>query len=210
MGSVQVESGVTWSNQQRSNVIDGPATNLRVGVAHCTEVFFDVPNFVYATGGNASSGFGDFSASAKRQLPEFFGFDTAAAAGLAFPTGGSEISNHGYDPYLQLPWTHAVGDDWDVDGTFTVTWFSNDPQSNPTYQSTIEIERDFGTLANVFAEYAADYPQHMRPTHLFDAGGVWRITPRQQVDLEAGFGLNRPLPDHFVGLGYSFRVDGLF
>jgi hypothetical protein len=31
----------------------------------------------------------------------------------------------------------------------------------------------------------------------------------QQVDLESGFGLNRSSPDHFVGVGYSFRFDNV-
>ena len=210
VNSLQIENGVAWNAVQRSNVVDGPETNVRFGVASCSEIFFGVPNYSYAIGGNAPSGFSDFVASAKRQLPEFYGFDTAATAGLSFPTGGTQISSHGYDPYLQLPWTHAIDDNWAVDGMFTVTWLTSQPQENPTFQPTIEIERDFGNLANIFAEYAAQYPHHDRPTHILDGGGIWRITPTQQIDIDAGFGLNRPSPDHFVGIGYSFRLDGLF
>jgi Putative MetA-pathway of phenol degradation len=95
-GSVQFENGVTWSAEQRSNVVEGPQTLLRVGIAHCTEIFFSVPDYVYAIEGNAPAGFSDFAASAKLQLPKFIGFDAAAIAGLSFPTGGSQISSHGY------------------------------------------------------------------------------------------------------------------
>ena len=38
-GSVQLENGVTWSAEHRSNVVEGPQTLLRVGIAHCTEIF---------------------------------------------------------------------------------------------------------------------------------------------------------------------------
>jgi hypothetical protein len=31
-----------------------------------------------------------------------------------------------------------------------------------------------------------------------------------QRSTSAGFGINRPAPDHFLGIGYSFRLDGLF
>lgn len=209
-GSLQLENGITWSADQRSNVVDGPGTEMRIGVAHCIEIFFGVPDYAYTIGGNAPAGFSDFVASARLQLPRYNGFDTAATAGLSFPTGGNQISSHGYDPYLQLPWTRAIDENWAVDGMLTITWFTSELQENPTFQPTLEIERDFGTWANVFAEYAADYPHHARPTHLLDGGGVWRVTPRQQLDLDAGFGLNRPSPDHFLGIGYSFRLDGLF
>jgi hypothetical protein len=209
-GSVQLENGVTWSAEHRSNVVEGPQTLLRVGIAHCAELFFSVPSYVYAIGGSAPTGFSDFVASAKLQLPKFIGFDAAAIAGMSFPTGGSQISSHGYDPELQLPWRHAIGDDWAVDGMFGITWFTTEPHDNPSFESTFELERDLGRSATIFAEYAANYPHHARPTDIFDGAALWRVTPRQQLDLHAGFGINRPMPDHFFAIGHSFRLDGLF
>lgn len=209
-GSVQLENGVTWSAQQRSNVVEGPQTFLRVGVAHCAEIFFSVPDYVYAIGGHAPAGFSDFAASAKLQLPKFIGFDAAAIAGMSFPTGGTEISSHGYDPELQLPFRRALGDHWAVDGMFGITWFTTEPHDNPSFESTFELERDLGGSGTIFAEYAADYPQHARPSEILDGAVLWRVTPRQQLDLHAGFGINRPAPDHYLGIGYSFRLDGLF
>jgi hypothetical protein len=102
-GSVQVENGVTWSAEQRSNVVEGPQTFVRLGVAHCTEIFFSVPDYVYAIGANAPAGFSDFVASAKLQLPQFIGFYASAIAGMSFPTGGSEISSHGTTPCYNCP-----------------------------------------------------------------------------------------------------------
>ena len=209
-GSVQLENGATWSAEHRSNVVEGPQTLLRVGIARCTEIFFSVPDYVYAIGGNAPAGFSDFVASAKVQLPRFIGFDAAAIGGMSFPTGGSQISSHGYDPDLQLPWSHAIAEHWAVDGMFAITWLTTEPQDNPTFESTFEIERDLGKSATIFAEYAANYPRHARPTDILDGAALWRVTPRQQLDLNAGFGMNRPVPNHFLGIGYSFRLDGLF
>lgn len=210
-GSVQFENGVTWSTEQRSNVVDGPQTLVRLGVAPCMEIFFSVPDYIYAIGGTAPTGFSDFVASAKLELPRrLIGFRIAAIAGLSFPTGGSQISSHGYDPLLQLPWKHPIGEHWAVEGMFAITWLTTEPHDNPTFESTFEIERKIGTWANVFVEYAANYPRHARPTDLFDGAALWRVTSRQQLDLHAGFGINRPTPDHFFGLGYSFRLDGLF
>jgi hypothetical protein len=151
-----------------------------------------VPDYIYAIGGNAPSGFSDFVASAKLQLPKFIGFKTAVIAGLSFPTGSSQISSHGYDPDLQLPWSHRLGDNWAVDGMFAVTWLTTEPHDNPTFESTFEIERKLGSSATVFAEYAGNYPRHARPTDILDGAALWRVTPRQQLDLHAGFGTNLP------------------
>jgi Putative MetA-pathway of phenol degradation len=208
-GSVQLENGVTWSAENQSDVVEGPETLLRLGVAHYTEIFFSVPDYVYAIGGKAPGGFSDFVASAKLQLPRFIGFDSAAIAGMSFPTGGSQISSHGYDPDLKLPWRREINEHWALDGMFGIQWFTTEPHDNPSYESTFEIERDLGKSATIFAEYAANYPRHARPTDILDGAVLWRITPRQQLDIEGGLGINRP-PDHLFGIGYSFRLDGLF
>jgi hypothetical protein len=47
-------------------------------------------------------------------------------------------------------------------------------------------------------------------SQLFNSGAVYRVTPAQQIDVHVGFGLNRNAPDYVVGVGYSFRLDGLF
>jgi hypothetical protein len=38
----------------------------------------------------------------------------------------------------------------------------------------------------------------------------YRITETQQIDCHLGFGLNRSAPTYIFGIGYSFRLDGLF
>jgi tripartite tricarboxylate transporter family receptor len=48
------------------------------------------------------------------------------------------------------------------------------------------------------------------PSRLINSGAVYRLTPTQQVDFHAAFGLNRNAPSFIAGVGYSFRLDGLF
>jgi hypothetical protein len=103
-----------------------------------------------------------------------------------------------------------IGEHWALDGMFAITWLTTEPHDNPTLESTFEIERDLGRAGTLFVEYAANYPRHARPTDILDGAALWRITPRQQLDLHAGFGMNRPSPNHFLGVGYSFRLDGIF
>jgi hypothetical protein len=53
-GSLQVENGVDWTVRQRSDVISGTETRVRLGVAQCTEVLADVPTYFYSLNGHAS------------------------------------------------------------------------------------------------------------------------------------------------------------
>jgi hypothetical protein len=63
---------------------------------------------------------------------------------LGFSIGASKISSHGYDPYIQFPWSHRLGDDWSLQGMFTVTWFTSQHASNPTFEPRLRrlIERE--------------------------------------------------------------------
>jgi hypothetical protein len=209
-GSLQAENGVDWTVRQGSNVVSGSETRLRLGVAHCTEVLADVPTYFYSLNGRASSGFSDFVVSIKRELPVPFGFHLSATGGLGFPTGASKISSHGYDPYVQFPWSRRLSDDWSLHGMFTVTFFTRQHTDKPTFEPTLSLERDLAPTRDLFLEYVGDYPNHARPSQILDGGGSWRMTRLQQLDFHAGFGLNSSSPDHFFGIGYSFRLDGLF
>jgi hypothetical protein len=209
-GSLQAENGVDWTVRQRSDVVSGTTTRLRLGIAQCTEVLADVPTYFYSLNGRASSGFSDFVVSIKRELPVPLGFHLSATGGLGFPTGASKISSHGYDPYIQFPWSRRLNEDWSLHGMFTVTSFTSQHALNPTFEPTFSLQRDLGPTRDLFVEYVGDYPDHARPAQVLDGGGSWRVTRLQQLDFHVGFGLNSSAPDHFFGIGYSFRFDGLY
>ena len=208
-GSLQAENGIDWTVRQGSDALDGTNTRLRLGVAHCTEFVLDVPAYAEAFNGPAASGFSNVVVSFKRQLPVPLGFDLSATAGLGFPSGSPKIEGRGYQPYIQFPWSHPIVENWEVVGMFTVTWFPNDSVRNPTFEPTLSLEREFGSHGDAFVEYVADY-NHQRPSHLLDGGGAWRFTKTQQLDFHVGFGLNSSTVDHYFGIGYSIRLDGLF
>ncbi len=208
-GSLQVENGVDWTVRHGSNAFNGTNTRLRLGIAHCTEFLIDIPNYFGSLNGSQPSGFSNLVVSFKRQLPVLFGFDLSATAGAGFPSGSSKISGHGHQPYIQFPWSHSVAEGWGVEGMFTLIWFPSESTRNPTFEPTLSVEREFGPSADMFVEYVGDY-DHQRPAQLLDGGGAWRFTKAQQLDFHMGFGLNSSTVDHYFGIGYSFRLDGLF
>jgi len=208
-GSLQAENGVDWTVRHGSNALDGTNTRLRLGVAYCTEFLIDIPNYFGSLNGPQPSGFSDVVVSFKRQLLTPFGFDLSATAGVGFPSGSDKVSRRGYQPYIQFPWSHSIADGWGVEGMFTVTWFPSESVRNPTFEPTLSLEREFGPFADMFVEYVGDY-DHLRPAQLLDSGGAWRFTKTQQLDFHVGLGLNSSTVNHYFGIGFSFRLDGLF
>ena len=77
-------------------------------------------------------------------------------------------------------------------------------------QSTFAIERELDDRTDLFIEYAGEFRQHDRPSHLLNVGGTFRLTPRQQLDFHVAGGLTRSAPSYVIGVGYSIRFDGLF
>jgi hypothetical protein len=59
-------------------------------------------------------------------------------------------------------------------------------------------------------EYVGDYPVNGSPAQLITSGGLYRLTPNQQVDFHVAVGLNHNAPSYIIGIGYSVRFDDLF
>ncbi|PYQ79635.1 MAG: transporter [Acidobacteria bacterium] len=210
-GSLQVENGINWAVHQGSQVLDASETRARLGVAHCSEVLVDVPNYFIALNGLASSQLSNFTVSIKRQLfPERRSFSLSASAGFGFPVGHSGDSDAFYTPYVQFPWSLAVADDWSVNGMLTVTWMVNRAEHTSIVEPTLVVEREVGSKGDLFVEYIGDFATRTPASHIADVGGAWHVTLRQQFDFHLGFGLTRSAPDRYVGVGYSLRLDGLF
>jgi hypothetical protein len=181
-GSLQMENGINWAVRQGSQILDGSETRVRFGVYHCGEVLVDVPNYFATFHGLASSGLSDLVVSVKRQL--FIGqrsFSLSAVGGLGFPVSGKSSGEKVYSPYAQFPWSRTIAEDWSLNGMLTVTWSTARDANSP----------------------------NVEPSQVIDVGGGWHVTRRQQLDFHVGVGLTRSSPDHYVGVGYSFRIDGL-
>jgi hypothetical protein len=209
-GSLQAENGINLTGRRASRAIDGTNTRIRLGVAHCTELLVDLPDYFRPVHDRGPTGFSDVAPAVKAQLgPLPGGIVFSATAGLGFPTGASGISGHGYNPYVQFPWSREIGGGWSLSGMFTQFWFAGQ-RSNAISEATLVVEREVGAHADLFVEYVGDYPNHGAPNQLINSGAAYRLTATQQIDFHAGFGLTKRSPSYFFGLGYSVRFDSLF
>ncbi len=211
VGSLQNENGWNVSRRDGANVVDGSNSRWRLGIAPCLEVLIDLPNYVGTFRGPGPSGFGDVIPALKWQISPVPGkIDLSVTAGAALPTGARAIAGPGVQPYLQFPWSVELHDGWKVTGMETNFFTPDDPINKYTNESTFVIEREFGERSFLFVEYVGDFPANGGPSHLINSGGGYRITNTQQIDFHIGFGLNNNAPNYVFGIGYSFRLDGLF
>ena len=201
-GSFQAENGFLVTSDQGQSTLDGPETEMRFGVANNTELRLSVPDYYHDT----ISGFGDLAIGIKQQLGPAAGFDVSIIAFLSIPTGAAAISSHGYDPGLQLPWSRKLSTNWTAAGQLALYWPTQVDARNLTGQATFLLDRQLTNPMDAFIEYAGEFPQRGGPQHLLHLGVAYKITPHNQLDVHYGIGLSSAEVNHFIGIGYSFRI----
>jgi hypothetical protein len=204
-GDLQAENGFSDTRSDGQTTLDGPQTLVRFGVASKTELRLTLPDYVDGISG--VSGFNDLAVGLKQQLgPTPGGFDVSLILTLSLPTGARRISSHGYDPSIQIPWSRAISANWTAAGMLSLYWPTQAAGRNLTGEATFLLDRQLTKRWDAFVEYAGDFPETGGPRHLLHIGTAWKLTPNQQFDLHAGVGLSSAAVDHFIGVGYSFRL----
>lgn len=209
--SLQIENGVNLSDQRSARTLDGTNTRLRLGLGSCNEVLLDLPDYTRRIGGAAASGFSDAAPALKHQFGPLPGdFELSATLGLGLPTGTTAVAEHGYQPYLQFPWSRELGGGWGLSGMFTTFWQPGDPERHLRFEPTFVVEREVARNADLFVEYVGEYADRGAAAQLLNSGGAWRITRLQQLDFHLALGLNQQAPRYVAGVGYSIRWDSLW
>jgi hypothetical protein len=211
VGSLQSENGVDFSARDGGRTVGVPNSRWRLGIAPCLEILVDAPSYFASVHGTGSSGFSDVAPGVKWQIspvPETI--DLSVAFGASLPTGAVSISGRGPQPYLQMPWSWELRDGWGLSGMLTEFFRPSEPTSQRITEATFVIEKKVTERASLFVEYVGDYPENASSRQLFNSGGTYQLSPTQQVDFHLALGLNHNSPSYIVGVGYSFRFDGLF
>jgi hypothetical protein len=211
-GSLQAENGFLETASQGQSIVDGPETLLRFGMATKTELRLTVPDYYSNLNAMAGrgSGFGDLAIGVKQQLgPTRGGFDVSATVFLSLPTGGESVSSGGYDPGLQVAWSRGLSAKWTAGGMLSLYWPPQAHRRNLTGESTFMLDRQLTGPWDVFVEYVGDFPERGGSRQLMHFGTTLKIAKRHQLDFHFGVGLTPAAADHFIGIGYSFRFQGI-
>ena len=206
-GSFQSENGINLGARQ----IDGTNTRWRLGIAPCLEILVDVPSYVAGVRAFGNSGWTDVAPAVKWQISPLPGkIDLSVTAGVFLPTGTAEIAGRGAQPYLQFPWSWELRDGWGLSGMLTEFFRPAELNTTRITETTFVIEKKLSEKMSLFTEYVGDYPVGAGPSFALNSGGLYHLTHNQQVDFHFAIGLNHNTPSYVVGVGYSFRIDGLF
>jgi hypothetical protein len=207
-GSLQFENGFQLTGNEGQHTYDLPETSVRFGILAKTELRLGVPDYFYndAVSSGSTKGLGDLTIGFKTQLgPTRGGFDVSVVPTLSLPAGANRISSHGYDPSVQLPWSHAIGKNWAAAGMFSLLWPTETGRRNLTGQASFYLDRQLLAPLDAYCEYSGAVPQRGGPQHSIDFGVAYKPSPHQQLDFHSGFGLSAATSDYTVGFGYSVR-----
>ncbi|WP_291712744.1 transporter [Bradyrhizobium sp.] len=211
VGSFQSENGINFSARDGGRILDGTNTRWRLGIAPCLELLVDLPTYVSKLRAPGSSGFLDVAPAVKWQISPVPGkIDLSVVAGVALPTGTADVAGRGTQPYLQSPWSWELNDGWGLSGMLTEFFRPAEPTMKRVTETSFAVEKKLTETFSIFAEYVGDYPEHAGPSQLINSGGLYRLGRTQQLDFHVAFGLNHNSPAYVIGVGYSFRLDGLF
>jgi hypothetical protein len=70
-GSLQTENGISLTAYRVSRIIDGTNSRIRLGVAHCTELLVDLPDYFHSVHGQARPAFRTWRPPLRRSLDRF-------------------------------------------------------------------------------------------------------------------------------------------
>jgi hypothetical protein len=209
-GSLQIENGVNFSMRAGDRFVDGTNTRLRAGIANCLEFLVDAPTYFANVSSSGKSGFSDVAPALKWQISPIPGkVDLSTVFGLALPTGSAGTAGRGPQHYLQFPWSWELPSGWELSGMLTEFFRPSDPTSKRITETTFVIEKKVTERGSLFVEYVGDYPQNGGPSQLLNSGGLYRLSPNQQLDFHVTLGLNHNAPGYIAGVGYSVRFDEL-
>jgi hypothetical protein len=107
-------------------------------------------------------------------------------------------------PYLQVPWSIALGNGWALNGMET-NFFTSRTDTKLTYQSTLVIEKEIAERSFAFVEYVGSFPNVGRNSQLINSGGGYRIDDNHQIDFHVGFGLDCNAPNFWRRLFFPPR-----
>lgn len=231
-GSLQLENGTLYQHFQHGlTYYDIPETEVRIGITKQTEFQMFVPDWVLlhsvgtttaalsntnpglevfqSTPSSTRQGVSDLNeVGMKHQFPVLFkDLKISLIAGVTIPTGRSFISGDGVQPVIRAPWGKALPNNWTIMGMQSILVVNGG--SDVQWQNFWMLNKTFGTRTSVFIEYAGFYTHGEAPSNIIHFGVVRKLNRHNQIDTHFGFGLNQTAPAAFVGVGYSFRFDGL-
>lgn len=217
-GHFQLETGYTFTLRDRDG-INSQTSNAPEMLARCTiiedrlEIRLSTSGYVWSrtndgTGAETTEGWSDAVAGFKFKLTDQDGMLPRLVLEGATTTGaGSDgISNQDVEPVFKLIWTYDLGKGFGVYGNFNVAYATTGGERFTQGQGGVCFTYAANDRLSFYGEYFVFGPnaKGTDAAHYLDFGAAYLLTNRVQLDVRAGFGLNKQANNFFTGAGISF------
>ena len=209
-GSIQIESGLTWTEEsRRSTNLSLPEVLIRFGMTERFELRLGLPNqnWINSDGNPQLQGWDDLYVGFKYQLGSTSdGTDFAIIPAAYFPVGQTGIRSEVVSPEIKFCWAREICGGNSLSGMFYFYLIEIDGRQVTPLQHTISLGLPVSENVGMFIEHILDMSNGEQPSQLLHLGFTFQPRPTVQFDFHFGFGLTSNAPDYFFAAGYSIRL----
>jgi hypothetical protein len=195
---VQAEGGLTWVQDEGTDVVSGPELLARYSPFSRLELRLGAPDYVAA---EDAPGFTDASLGVKAQLGPFAGWDLAVIAATTLPIGEADLSSGTFDPEVLLTTGRALTPRADLGAQVSGTRRDDAFLFGATLVGGFALAERLGA----FLELALEAPETGPSALLLHHGYTFALAPVVQLDVHGALGLTDAAPDVLLGAGLSVR-----
>jgi hypothetical protein len=116
----------------------------------------------------------------------------------------SDFKSDYYAPEFRFVMQHTLSEKVSFSYNLGAEWDGFSPQ--PTFIYTIASGYSITDRLGSYIEIFGFAPQKDVANHSFDGGFTYLINNNFMLDLSSGFGLTKNAPEHYVAIGFSFRI----
>ncbi|WP_395054033.1 transporter [Flavobacterium sp.] len=207
-GMFQVETGFTFQkNDEFSKTNTLPTVLWKYGVNENFELRLITEFTLEKIFNEKQDGLLPIYIGFKAKLAEEKGIvpKTSIIAHIGLPSAAStKYKTEFYAPEFRFVMQHTLSEKVSLSYNLGAEWdgFSAEPTFIYTLTTGYSITNKLGTYIELFG-FA---PQKSKANHNFDAGITYLINNNFMLDLSSGIGITKNAPDHYLAVGFSFRI----
>ena len=207
-GMFQAETGFTFQkNDGTSKTNSLPSTLWKYGVNENFELRLITEFVSESINGETISGLNPILIGCKIKIAEEKGIwpKTSFIGHILLPkAASSNFKADFYAPEFRFVMQHTLSDKISFSYNLGAEWDGLTPDA--TFIYTIASGYYFTDKLGLYVELFGFAPQNNIANHSFDGGFTYLINNNFMLDLSSGIGITENAPDHYVALGFSFRI----
>jgi len=217
-GFLMIESGYSFaSNKDGGSRLYShalPELLLRVGISQADELRLGWGGYTladeidgYVRGSN------DMSVGSKHRLLEVdkgHQLDVSALFELGIPVGARRVSSRKLEPGAGLLWLKGIGSLFEISGNSNLSYLQGERKGYTNLSNSLALDLALGEQWSTYVEYFVSSPLDSVPEtteHYASTGITYLVSPKFELDLWLGAGLNSSADDLIAGVGFAYLAN---